>query len=223
MRQVSELSPNQIVAYNLEKLRRERGWTAAKTAALLGAQLGRKISLASYSAMERSVEGRRIKSFDADDIFALARVFGVRVWQLFLPPINYPSGTPPRLHPVRVRLKGSPPDKSLGTDAATGLVIESPEAIFAGTAAFAAGGRFAPREKPKPSHRASEPMDAAVLQVVTNLLTRAPATSALEEQKQSEELISFLKEIHEARQNRPAMPSEGKSVQERKRQRSKKR
>jgi len=122
-----------------------------------------------------------------------------------------------------VRLKGSPPDKSLGTDAATGLVIESPEAIFAGTAAFAAGGRFAPREKPKPSHRASEPMDAAVLQVVTNLLTRAPATSALEEQKQSEELISFLKEIHEARQNRPAMPSEGKSVQERKRQRSKKR
>ena len=217
MRRVSELSPNQIVAYNLEKLRRERGLTAVKTAALLGAQLGKKISLASYSAMERSVEGRRVKSFDADEIFALARVFGVRVWFLFLPPINY------RLHPVRVRLKGSPPDKSLGVDAAMGLVVESPEAIFSGMAAFVAGERFAPREEPKPSGPVSDPMDAAVLQVVTNLLTRQRATSALEEQKQSEELISFWKEIHEARQKRPAMPSEGKSVQGRKRQRSKKR
>ena len=223
MKRVSELSPNQIVAYNLEKLRRERGWTAAKTAALLGAQLGRKISLASYSAMERSVEGRRIKSFDADEIFALARIFGVRVWFLFLPPINYPSGTPLRLHPVRVRLKGSPPDKVLGRDLALGLVIESPEAIFADTAALVAGERLAPREEPKPLDPASDPTDAAVLRLVTHLFTRPPATSALEEQKQSEEFISFFKEIHEARQNRSALPSEGKSDQVRKRQRSKRR
>jgi transcriptional regulator with XRE-family HTH domain len=217
MRQVSELSANQIVAYNLEKLRRERGWTALETAARLGAILGKKISLASYSAMERSVEGRRVKSFDADDIFALARVFGVRVWFLFLPPINY------RLRPVRVRLKGSPPDKSLGRDIAMGLVIESPEATFANTAAFMAGERIALREEPKPLHSTTDPMDAAALRIVTHLLTRPRATSALEEQKQSEELISFFKEIHEARQNQPTIPSEGKSVQGRKRKRRKRR
>jgi transcriptional regulator with XRE-family HTH domain len=200
MPRVSELSPNQIVAYNIEKLRRERGWTALQTAARLGAILGRKISLASYSAMERSVEGRRIKSFDADDIFALARVFGVRVWFLFLPPINY------RLHPVRVRLKGSPPSKSLGRDAAMGLVVETPEAIFADTAARVAGERPSPREESKPLDPAGDPIDAAVVQMVTHMLTRPRATSAIEEQKQSEELISFMKEIHEARQNRQDKP-----------------
>jgi transcriptional regulator with XRE-family HTH domain len=210
MRRVSELSANQIVAYNLEKLRRERGWTALETAARLGDILGRKISLASYSAMERSVEGRRIKSFDADDIFALARVLGVRVWFLFLPPINF------QLRPVRVRLKGSPLDKSLGRGAAMALVVETPEAIFADTAAFVAGERLVPRPEPKP-----DPADAEVLRIVTHLFTRAQATSAIEEQRQSEELISLMKEIHEARQNRSAMPNEGKSVQGRKRQRSK--
>ena len=216
MPRISELSANQIVAYNLERLRRERGWTALETAARLGAILGRKISLASYSAMERSVEGHRIKSFDADDIFALARVFGVRVWFLFLPPINY------RLHPVRVRLKGSPPDKSLGRDGAMNFVIESPEAIFADTAAFMAGERLAPRQEPT-SQPASDPMDAAVLQLVTHLLTRPPSTSAGEQQKQSSELISVMKEIHEARQKQSPEPREGNPIKGRERQRSKKR
>jgi transcriptional regulator with XRE-family HTH domain len=217
MRRVSELSPNQIVAYNIEKLRRERGWTALETAARLGAILGRKISLASYSAMERSVEGRRIKSFDADDIFALARVFGVRVYSLFVPPINY------RLHPVRVRLKGSPPDKSLGRDAALFFLLEVPEALFANMAAFAAGKPLAPPAEPKPFSPASDPMDASILRVITHMMTQQRATSAIEEQKQSEELISFMKEIHEARQRRPGKPpAKGKLPQEHRRQRSKK-
>ena len=191
----SELSPNQIVAYNVERLRRERGWTAVETARRWGALLGRKISLASYSAMERSVEGRRIKSFDADEIFSLARLFGVRVWFLFIPPINF------RLHPVRVRPKGAPVSQSLARTAAEALVVETPENIFADMAAFAAGERMEP-EPANSSLSLSDPIDVAVLQLVVQMMKQPLPTSGPEQQKQSEELVSLMKEIYQARQKR---------------------
>ncbi len=81
-----ELSANQVVALNLGRLRRERGWSAGETADRLGQLLGRKISLASYSAMERSVAGKRIKAFDADESLAISQVFSVPLWHLFQPP-----------------------------------------------------------------------------------------------------------------------------------------
>ena len=213
MARVAELSPNQIVAYNLEKLRRERGWTAVETARRLGALLGKKISLASYSAMERSVEGRRVKSFDADEMFALARLFGVQVWLLLAPPINF------RLHPVRVRSRGAPASQSLARNAATLLLGKMPEESFAILAARGAGEKPEPGEPLDPS----DPIDAAALKLAEHVLMRPPPTSAGEEQKLGEEIISLLKEIHEARQKRPDMPSESESAQRQKRGRSKRR
>lgn len=192
MARTIELSPNQIVAFNLEKFRRERGWTALQTAARLGAILGRKISLASYSAMERSVEGGRVKAFDADELFALARLFGVRVWQLMIPPINF------LLHPVRVRIKGAPADQSIGRVAALTLILETPEGIFSEFAARAAG------EKPRPKHaepplNPNDPFDVAILQY---FLRPKPSPASLGEQaKQTEELISLFREVNEARKS----------------------
>jgi hypothetical protein len=91
----SELSPNQLVAFNLNRLRHGHEWSSMEAASRLGELLGRTISLSSYSALERSVAGRRIKRFDADEIFAVAFLFDVGLWTLF----EVPEGS-------RVKLPG---------------------------------------------------------------------------------------------------------------------
>ena len=81
----AELTPNQVVASNLAKLRHQKGWSAENTAKELGRLLRRQISLASYSAMERSVDTSRRKRFDADEICAISFLFDVPTWTLFVP------------------------------------------------------------------------------------------------------------------------------------------
>jgi len=167
--------------------------------------------LASYSAMERSVEGNRVKSFDADELFSLARMFGVRTWQLLIPPINF------RLNPVRIRPKGAPSDKSLARDAAMSLIVEIPEDNFAGFTSRLAG------QKPRSERREAPPtaLDMAVWNFFVQRLSEPRPSSALEEQKQYEETVSFLKEINEARQKRSELSREGLTLKKSKRRRRK--
>lgn len=79
------LSPNQIVAYNLARVRGDRGLTQKQTCELLAPFLRSPWSVASLSAAERSIDGKRIKEFDADELMALSRAFELPLAFWFLP------------------------------------------------------------------------------------------------------------------------------------------
>jgi hypothetical protein len=80
------LTPNQIVGYNLAQARMWKGWTQEEAAEQLEPYLGARWSKASFSAAERSVDGRRVRQFSADELVAFSRCFGVPVGFFFLPP-----------------------------------------------------------------------------------------------------------------------------------------
>jgi hypothetical protein len=88
------LTPNQIVAYNLHQARLWRGWTQEQSAEALEPYLGARWSKTVFSTAERSVDGDRIRQFDADEIVALARGFDLPVTWFFLPPPPQADGRP---------------------------------------------------------------------------------------------------------------------------------
>jgi hypothetical protein len=79
-------TPNQIVAYNVSRARMMRGWTQDQAAEALEPFLGHRLSNASFSALERSVDGGRVREFSADEIFAFARGFNLPIGWFFTPP-----------------------------------------------------------------------------------------------------------------------------------------
>lgn len=92
------LTPNQVIAYNLAQARQLRGWTQQQAIDALEPHLGARWSVANYSAAERSVDGGRIRNFDADEIVAFARTFELPVTWLFMPPPPWSSpGVPVKL------------------------------------------------------------------------------------------------------------------------------
>lgn len=92
------LSPNQVVAYNLARARELKGWTQDQTAEALEPYLGVLWSKASLSQAERSVAGRVVRNFSADEIVAFARAFEVPVTWFFMPPPAWAGpGLPTRL------------------------------------------------------------------------------------------------------------------------------
>ena len=80
------LTANQIVAYNLARIRKARGLSQDQAADLLEPYIGARWSKAVYSAAERSYDGKRVRQFTADDLVAMAKAFGVPVLYFFLPP-----------------------------------------------------------------------------------------------------------------------------------------
>ena len=80
------LTANQIVAYNLARIRKVRGLSQGQAAELLEPYLGARWSKAVYSAAERSYDGKRVRQFTADDLVAMSKAFGVPVLYFFLPP-----------------------------------------------------------------------------------------------------------------------------------------
>ena len=80
------ISPNQIVAFNLSEARALRGWTQERAAAELEKYIGARWSKATFSAAERSIDGRRVRQFTADEIVAFSRCFGVPIGFFFMPP-----------------------------------------------------------------------------------------------------------------------------------------
>jgi hypothetical protein len=93
------LSPNQVVAYNLSRAREWKGWTQDQAAEALSPYLGTRWSKASFSQAERSIAGRFVRNFDADEIVAFARAFELPVTWFFLPPPPWSEepGVPVRL------------------------------------------------------------------------------------------------------------------------------
>jgi hypothetical protein len=79
-------TPNQIVAYNVSRARLMRDWTQDQASEALEPFLGHRLSNASFSALERSVDGGRIREFSADEIFAFARGFNLPIGWFFTPP-----------------------------------------------------------------------------------------------------------------------------------------
>src|SRR3954453_22891677 len=92
------LTPNQAVAFNVAQARESKGWTQQQLAEALEPYLGKRWSKASVSQAERSVAGKFIRQFDADEIVALARAFDLPVGWFFMPPPPWADrSTPVRL------------------------------------------------------------------------------------------------------------------------------
>jgi transcriptional regulator with XRE-family HTH domain len=79
-------TPNQIVAHNLARARMLRGWTQDQAAEACTDYLGARLSPASWSAMERSVDGGRIREITADELVAFARAFDLPIGFFLTPP-----------------------------------------------------------------------------------------------------------------------------------------
>lgn len=79
-------TPNQVVAYNVARARMLRGWTQDQAAEAIAPYLGTRLSAASFSAAERSVEGERVREFNADELLALARGFDLPIGWFLTPP-----------------------------------------------------------------------------------------------------------------------------------------
>jgi transcriptional regulator with XRE-family HTH domain len=79
-------TPNQIVAHNIAKARQFRGWTQDQAAEACAPYLGARLSPASWSALERSVDGGRIREITADELVAFARAFDVPIGFFLTPP-----------------------------------------------------------------------------------------------------------------------------------------
>jgi transcriptional regulator with XRE-family HTH domain len=80
------LTPNQVVAYNLPRARRLRGWTQDEAAEALAPYVGTRWSVVTFSAIERSVAGHRIRQFSADDLLAISRGFDLPIGFFLIPP-----------------------------------------------------------------------------------------------------------------------------------------
>jgi hypothetical protein len=103
------LTPNQVVAFNLAQARMLTGWTQDQATEALEPHLGARWSTASYSAAERSVDGNRIRNFDADEIVAFARAFELPITWFFLPPPPWASpGVPAKLRTPDAERFGQP-------------------------------------------------------------------------------------------------------------------
>ncbi|MEU9285999.1 hypothetical protein AB0D57_15045 [Streptomyces sp. NPDC048275] len=79
-------SVNEVVAYNMTRARKERGWTQQNVAERLQRYTGRQWSNASISAAERSWQGGRSRKFDANELVALSVIFDYPVAYFLLPP-----------------------------------------------------------------------------------------------------------------------------------------
>ena len=79
-------TPNQIVAHNIARARQLRGWTQDQAAEACAPYLGARLSPASWSALERSVDGGRIREITADELVAFARAFDLPIGFFLTPP-----------------------------------------------------------------------------------------------------------------------------------------
>jgi hypothetical protein len=115
-------TPNQIVAFNINQARLKRGWTQDQAAEALAPYLGARLSTASWSAIERSVDGGRIREFTADELIAFARGFEL--------PLGWFLTPPPASDDIRV---ATPDTKTKGLDGRELLdvVLGTPDSLLA--------------------------------------------------------------------------------------------
>ena len=113
-------SPNQVVALNVARARAMRGWTQEQASAAIAPYLGTRLSNASFSSIERSIGGTRVKQFSADELVAFSRGFDLPIGWFFLPP---PPEQDAGLHTPDATWRGMDMslllDAILGTDSST--------------------------------------------------------------------------------------------------------
>ncbi|MFE9127005.1 helix-turn-helix transcriptional regulator [Streptomyces sp. NPDC007148] len=89
------MSAAENISRNVRRLRRAKGWTQEDAARRMSAVSGKRVSLASWSAAERSPETGRPKAWTANEIAALAELFGVAAGDLFGDHCSKCGGEPP--------------------------------------------------------------------------------------------------------------------------------
>ena len=114
-------TPNQIVALNIARARAMRGWTQEQASAAVAPYLGTRLSNASFSSIERSIAGTRVKQFSADELIAFSRGFDLPIGWFFLPP---PPEQDAGLHAADATWRGV--DMSVLLDAVLGTDNSSP-------------------------------------------------------------------------------------------------
>jgi hypothetical protein len=101
----------------MAKARLFRGWTQDQAAEACEPYLGTRLSPASWSALERSVDGGRIREITADELVAFARAFDLPIGFFLTPPsvwdnhvVATPDAGPEGLEPIELF------DVVIGTD-----------------------------------------------------------------------------------------------------------
>jgi hypothetical protein len=79
-------TPNQVVASRIADARMIRHLTQEEAADALAPYIGTRWSGATFSIVERSVDGKRIRQFSADELLALSRAFDLPVGFFLSPP-----------------------------------------------------------------------------------------------------------------------------------------
>jgi hypothetical protein len=97
-RKKAPLTPNMVVAMNIEAARKRKGWSQQWTCQQL-APLGLQWTRSNYAvAINTSAKGSRVRRFGADEVVAFARLFDCTISSLFLPPpgtrVVLPGGGP---------------------------------------------------------------------------------------------------------------------------------
>ncbi|MGW1609447.1 helix-turn-helix domain-containing protein [Streptomyces sp. NPDC002285] len=80
------MTMNQVVAYNIAYFRTAQDLTQEDLGKRLEKITGKRWSKATMSAVERSWDGARIRTFDADDLLAFSQALEVPVTAFLLPP-----------------------------------------------------------------------------------------------------------------------------------------
>lgn len=78
------------IAANVRRLRRAKGWTQVEAGEKLRAAGGPNWSKAMWSMVERTVDGRKMRAFTAEEVVHLASLFGVPIAELFDEPPMVP-------------------------------------------------------------------------------------------------------------------------------------
>jgi transcriptional regulator with XRE-family HTH domain len=120
------MTTNQAIAYNLQLARAMRDLTQEEAAERIQRYLGGETwSKANLSAAERSVTGKRVRQFSADEIMAFARAFDLDVGFFFQPPLGQ---DPFHRWPAVVSPPDAPPERLVSdVDLAAQLVPRNPD------------------------------------------------------------------------------------------------
>jgi transcriptional regulator with XRE-family HTH domain len=80
------MTVHQVIAHNVFQARKLRGWTQDEAARAITQTLGRPITAAGVSAIEKTFTSRRQRVIDAAELAGFARAFGLPIAWFFLPP-----------------------------------------------------------------------------------------------------------------------------------------
>lgn len=80
------LTVHQVVAHNVFRARTLRGWTQQQAAEAISTTLGKPLTAAGVSAIEKTFSSRRQRVIDVVELVAFARAFGLPISWFFLPP-----------------------------------------------------------------------------------------------------------------------------------------